>query len=169
MQKSHSRRRPFAGRAVLLSLLLTAAAGPVWAAPAKHHTVEQQHRVKAVKAGKAGKRPAEHRAAKAARKRGNALEGKASYYASKFTGRRTASGERFDPAELTAAHRSLPLNSLAKVTDLNTGRSVVVRINDRGPHRGGRVIDLSPSAAREIGMIRRGIAQVAITPVDRGG
>jgi rare lipoprotein A len=88
--------------------------------------------------------------------------GMASWYGSAFAGRRTASGERFDPGELTAAHPSLPFGSLVKVTLLDTGNSVVVRINDRGPFAGGRVIDLSQAAAREIGLIGPGHGRVSL-------
>jgi rare lipoprotein A len=88
--------------------------------------------------------------------------GVASYYGRAFAGRRTASGEIFNPAELTAAHRSLPFGSRVRVTNPRNGRAVVVRINDRGPFTRGRVINLSHAAAREIGMIRSGTAQVVL-------
>ena len=88
--------------------------------------------------------------------------GSASYYASKFNGRRTASGERFDNSDLTAAHRSLPFGSRVLVTNLANQRSVVVRINDRGPHIGGRVIDLSRAAAARIGLLRSGVAPLVL-------
>lgn len=87
-------------------------------------------------------------------------EGPASYYGAELAGNPTASGERFDPAKLTAAHRTLPLGSRVRVTNLRTGASVVVRINDRGPFHGHRVIDLSHAAARQIGIVHRGTAQV---------
>jgi len=73
--------------------------------------------------------------------------GYASWYGEELRGNRTANGERFDPAGVTAAHRTLPLGSFAEVTALDTGRTIVVRINDRGPHPRGRVIDLSRGAA----------------------
>ena len=76
--------------------------------------------------------------------------GMASYYGRELAGNRTASGERFDPAQLTAAHRTLPFGSLVRVTNTANGDSVVVRINDRGPFSHGRVIDVSHAAAREI-------------------
>lgn len=82
--------------------------------------------------------------------------GIASYYGVKFAGRRTANGETFDPAKLTAAHRTLPFGSRVRVTNKRTGRSVIVRINDRGPFHGKRVIDLSKEAARRIGLINQG-------------
>jgi rare lipoprotein A len=89
--------------------------------------------------------------------------GTASWYA--LEGRRTASGERMDDARTTAAHRSLPLLSYARVTNLANGRSVVVQINDRGPLSHRFIIDLSPRAAEQIGMMRRGVAEVAVQPI----
>ena len=88
--------------------------------------------------------------------------GVASYYGNELAGNRTASGERFDPGQLTAAHRTLPFGSMVRVTNMATGDSVVVRINDRGPFAHGRVIDVSHAAAREIGMHRSGTARVKL-------
>lgn len=89
-------------------------------------------------------------------------DGTASYFSSEIAGNRTASGERCDPDALTAAHRTAPFGSRIRVTSLATGKSVIVRINDRGPFRAGRVIDLSHAAAREIGMHRTGTAKVSL-------
>jgi rare lipoprotein A len=89
-------------------------------------------------------------------------EGIASYYGHELAGNRTASGERFNPQALTAAHRTLPLGTKLRVTNLSNGKSVVVRVNDRGPFVGKRILDLSLAAAREINMIRSGHARVAI-------
>ncbi|MGQ7248894.1 septal ring lytic transglycosylase RlpA family protein [Halomonas sp. V046] len=89
--------------------------------------------------------------------------GQASFYSDRFQGRRTASGERFDQQSLTAAHRSLPFGTKVLVTRRDTGDTVEVEINDRGPFVKGRVIDLSKSAARELGMLRRGTAPVRLT------
>lgn len=88
--------------------------------------------------------------------------GMASYYGHELAGNRTASGERFDPGQLTAAHRTLPFGSMVRVTNTSNGDSVVVRINDRGPFSRGRVIDVSQAAAREIGMHRSGTARVKL-------
>jgi len=88
--------------------------------------------------------------------------GIASYYADKFEGRSTSNGEIYSHQELTAAHRSLPFGTKVKVTNLGNGKSVVVRINDRGPFVDGRIIDLSKSAAEQIDMIRTGTAKVEI-------
>lgn len=88
--------------------------------------------------------------------------GTASYYGSRHQGKRTASGERFNQHGLTAAHRSLPFGSRVRVTNLANQRSVVVRVNDRGPHSRGRLIDLSRGAAQKIGMLRSGTARVRV-------
>lgn len=88
--------------------------------------------------------------------------GTASYYSDEIAGNRTASGERCNPDALTAAHRTAPFGSKMRVTNLSTGQSVIVRINDRGPFRAGRIIDLSHAAAREIGMHRTGTAKVSL-------
>jgi rare lipoprotein A len=91
-----------------------------------------------------------------------ALKGTASYYGAKFHGRRTASGERFNQNALTAAHKTLPLGTKVRVTNLRNGESVEVTINDRGPYVKGRIIDLSKGAARELGMLRSGTAKVKV-------
>lgn len=88
--------------------------------------------------------------------------GVASWYGPNFNRKLTAAGERYDMNALTAAHRTLPLNTLVRVTDLANGRAVIVRINDRGPYAHGRIIDLSAKAAREIGMTDGGLARVRI-------
>jgi rare lipoprotein A len=88
--------------------------------------------------------------------------GVASYYGAKFQGRRTASGEIYNAEELTAAHRTLPFGTQLKVTNLRNKKSVVVQINDRGPHVRGRIIDLSKAAARKIGIMRTGTARVKL-------
>jgi rare lipoprotein A len=88
--------------------------------------------------------------------------GLASWYGRDFNRRHTASGERYDMYNLTAAHRSLPLDTVVKVTNLTNSRSVLVRINDRGPFAAGRVIDLSRSAAELLGMKEAGVAPVRI-------
>src|SRR2546426_10658753 len=99
----------------------------------------------------------------------NELEGIASYYAEPYHGRRTASGEIFDTyKELTAAHRTLPFNTLVRVTNKANGRAVDVKINDRGPFIDGRVIDLSLRAAREIDMVRAGIVPVKLKVLKEG-
>ena len=89
--------------------------------------------------------------------------GFASYYAHKFHGRKTASGQRYNENELTAAHRKLPFDTIVHVVNLKNDKRVVVRIIDRGPFVKGRIIDLSYAAARQLGMIRDGVAKVKIT------
>lgn len=89
--------------------------------------------------------------------------GKASYYADKFEGHRTASGSIFHQNSLTAAHRTLPFGTKVKVTNIANGRSIKVRITDRGPSADGRVIDLSKKAAKKIGMLSTGVAVVEVT------
>lgn len=95
-------------------------------------------------------------------------EGKASYYADKFEGKPTASGEKYKHSKLTAAHKTLPFGTFVKVTSVSNGKSVEVRINDRGPFVEGRVIDLSRSAAEKIDLIHVGIADVKIEVIDAG-
>lgn len=89
--------------------------------------------------------------------------GKASYYADKFNGRKTASGEKFRNSKKTAAHKTLPFGTKVKVTNLRNGKSVKVKINDRGPFVAGRIIDLSKKAARKIDMQKEGVGNVKIT------
>ncbi|HEY3916247.1 MAG TPA: septal ring lytic transglycosylase RlpA family protein [Stellaceae bacterium] len=95
--------------------------------------------------------------------------GLASWYGPHFSGKRTADGERLNANALTAAHRTLPINTMVRVTDLENGRSVVVRINDRGPYHRGRIIDVSAEAARMLGMQGDGVARVRIEALDLKG
>jgi len=95
--------------------------------------------------------------------------GTASWYGPGFHGRKTASGERFDQNKLTAAHRSLPLDTVVKVTNLDNGKAVKVSINDRGPYVGKRVIDLSHAAARKLDMTEDGTARVRIEVAELPG
>jgi rare lipoprotein A len=99
---------------------------------------------------------------KAAHKHTKRVSGLASYYADKYHGRTTASGERFDQNAMTAAHRTLPFGTKVKVTNVENGKSVLVRINDRGPFVKGRIIDLSRSAFARIGSTRAGVMPVEI-------
>lgn len=89
-------------------------------------------------------------------------EGRASYYASRFHGRPTASGERYDETAMTAAHPHLPFDTQLCITNMKNGRSTAVRVNDRGPFVGGRIIDLSLAAAEELGMLRAGVVRVKV-------
>ncbi|HDP94235.1 MAG TPA: septal ring lytic transglycosylase RlpA family protein [Candidatus Aminicenantes bacterium] len=96
---------------------------------------------------------------------GHTMEGTASWYGEKFHGRRTANGEIYDMHLLTAAHKTLPFHTLVRVTRLDSGRTVMVRINDRGPFVAGRIVDLSFAAARRLGMTEDGTAVVRLEAV----
>ena len=98
-----------------------------------------------------------------------AQKGVASFYGDEFAGKKTASGETFKPNEMTAASRTLPLGSRVEVTNQETGQSAKVRINDRGPYVGGRVIDLTPKAAKHVGISPDdGVARVSVKPISPG-
>lgn len=88
--------------------------------------------------------------------------GKASYYADQFNGRKTASGEKFHNSKMTAAHKTLPFGTKVKVTNLKNGKSVKVKVNDRGPFVAGRIIDLSKKAAKRIDIYKEGVGNVSI-------
>lgn len=92
--------------------------------------------------------------------------GTASYYSNRFTGRRMANGDRFDPASDTVAHRTLPFGTVVRVTNLNNGLSTTGTVQDRGPWTRGRIVDLSPRIARHLDMIRSGVARVQVVPVE---
>jgi len=95
-------------------------------------------------------------------------EGKASFYANQFHGRKTANGETFNMNQLTAAHPSLPFGTWVRVTNLRNRKEVIVRINDRGPYVKGRVIDLSIGAAKKIGLLKSGITKVKLEALGSG-
>jgi rare lipoprotein A len=96
---------------------------------------------------------------------GATQRGPVSWYGPGFAGRRTASGERFDPRALTMAHRTLPLGTRVRVVNPENDRSVVVRVNDRGPYKGARVADLSRAAAERIGMVEEGVIEARLEVV----
>ena len=96
-------------------------------------------------------------------------EGGASWYGQQFHGRKTASGERFDMNAYTAAHRTLPLGSIVEVTNLDNDRTVKVRVNDRGPFKASRIIDVSREAADELGFLSKGLARVRVKYVGPAG
>lgn len=91
--------------------------------------------------------------------------GLASWYGNEYAGHSTASGEIFDPQGMTAAHRTHPFNSWVRVTNLENGKEVDVRINDRGPFIKGRVIDVSYGAAKKLEMVQKGLVQVRVKPI----
>ncbi|MBI5475546.1 MAG: septal ring lytic transglycosylase RlpA family protein [Ignavibacteriales bacterium] len=93
-------------------------------------------------------------------------EGVASYYADDYHGRKTSNGEEYDMNAMTAAHQTLPFNTKVRVTNLQNGTSVIVRINDRGPFKDNRIIDVSYAAAKELGMIGPGTAKVKLQIIE---
>lgn len=134
----------------VLCVIFGNAIAPAEAAKHKHHARHHNHH-------------RQHTAGFAETDDGNF--GMASWYGHHFQGRRTANGEHYDMYALTAAHKTLPLSSYAEVTNLHNQRSVIVRINDRGPYHHRRVMDLSYAAARELGIHRSGTAAIKITPL----
>lgn len=96
---------------------------------------------------------------------GDVAEGKVAYYGRKFAGRKTASGERFNPAAMTMAHKTLPFGTMVRVTNLKTNKSVVVRVNDRGPTTPDRIGDVSQGAAAKLRMLRSGVVQAKLEVV----
>jgi rare lipoprotein A len=100
---------------------------------------------------------------------GDGMDGKIAYYGAKFNGRKTASGERFSSAAMTMAHKTLPFGTLVRVTNVKTKKSVVVRVNDRGPSTPDRIGDLTTAAAKKIGIIKAGTGEVKLTIVGKKG
>jgi len=100
---------------------------------------------------------------------GDTFSGIASWYGRDFHGKKTSNGEYYNMYDMTAAHKTLPMNTMLKVTNLNNSRSVVVRVNDRGPFVNSRIIDLSYAAAKRLGMIAKGTAPVRIEVIGFGG
>lgn len=96
---------------------------------------------------------------------GQVRKGKASYYHHSFAGRKMADGGRMDPESNNAASKTLPLGTVAKVTNLENGRSAIVKIRDRGPYADGRIVDLSPGTARELDMTEKGVVRVVVAPL----
>jgi rare lipoprotein A len=114
------------------------------------------------KAGKPGPTAPQKTPAKRVKKTAKIQYGMASFYHSKFQGRKTSSGEKYDQDKMTAAHNGLPMNTWIRVTNIKNGRTVVVKINDRLHHRNERLVDLSRSAASKLGYIGRGITRVKV-------
>jgi rare lipoprotein A len=111
-------------------------------------------------------RPAQAQRSVAASRGHQVQRGRASYYGAKFNGRRMANGARYNPNSNVAAHRTLPLGTRAQVTNLENGRTTEVRVEDRGPYVGGRVIDLTPRSAEHLGMREQGTAPVEVRPIE---
>jgi len=153
----------FVAGAVLAGLVAMASSGfasePVVPDALKPNTSRQQDQWSQSDKSQDGKKPAIDRS-------GGKRFGKASFYADFFAGRKMADGKIMDPQTNNAASRTLPLGTTAKVTNLETGKSAVVTIQDRGPYVDGRIVDLSPATAQKIGITRRaGIAKVEVTPI----
>ncbi|TMA20506.1 MAG: septal ring lytic transglycosylase RlpA family protein [Deltaproteobacteria bacterium] len=106
--------------------------------------------------------PPPEQQAPAPRQRHEFQRGVASYYGNEFEGRRTASGVLYNSRFMTCAHRTLPFGTVIRVTDVETSKSVVVKVTDRGPYAKGRVVDLSLAAARKLGIVDRGLARVTV-------
>jgi rare lipoprotein A len=138
---------------MLLSILAVFFLSSCGSAPVRHHAHESENAVVQKKSERQESNPTQPQ------------HGLASWYGKRFRGRRTASGQRFDPKKLTAAHRTLPLGSQAKVTCPQTGKSVIVTINDRGPFSMKRIIDLSREAAKKLGILSSGLAMVEVEPI----
>jgi rare lipoprotein A len=119
----------------------------------KHSSSKSHHRVIGV--ARHHSKHSAHRLVRHSHRVSDGKSGTASWYGNEFQGRKTANGERYDMYAMTAAHNSLPLSSYAEVTNIKNKRSVIVRINDRGPFRGNRVIDLSYAAAKELGILKK--------------
>jgi rare lipoprotein A len=156
-------RHSFIAGAVLSGLAAMASSGfasePVVPDALKPNTTGQQDQWPQGEKSLEAKKPALDRS-------GGKRFGKASFYANFFAGRKMADGKIMDPQTDNAASRTLPLGTTAKVTNLKTGKSAVVTIQDRGPYVDGRIVDLSPSTAQKIGITRReGIAKVEVTPI----
>ncbi|MGE0053057.1 MAG: septal ring lytic transglycosylase RlpA family protein [Hyphomicrobium sp.] len=133
------------------------------------HATKKSHKKHYAKSSKNKSHKVAHKSHKKTMKSasyGGGQSGVASWYGGKFHGRKTANGERFNQNALTAAHRSLPFGTRVRVTNTSNGNTVVVRINDRGPFVGGRIIDLSRAAASSIGI--NGVGRVKLTVLGRG-
>lgn len=129
-------------RVEAIALLALAFAAPVWAAPAEDASPVRYGRYDAT--------------------------GQASWYGHELAGRRTATGKRFDPDDVMIAHRTLPLESMVEVTDVDTGRTIIARVGDRGPGRADRVADLSLGAAKLLGTNRRSVAHIRVRALSPG-
>ena len=139
-------------------------AGSVPAAEAKtrHQAVAQAHQQQPVAKPHQGRRSA-------AARPGRVQKGKASIYATSLQGRKMADGTSFNPASNAAASKTLPLGTKARVTNLKNGRTATVQVRDRGPHRPGRIIDVSPGTAGALGMKQDGVVPVAVAPLPTPG
>src|SRR3954452_17847492 len=148
------------------SAALAAVLGLLWAgmpnlAEASHH----RHRRHASQAQASQAQTSQAQRSQPGAHVGGDQRGTASVYSERFHGRQTADGTRFEPGSNTAASKTLQLGTTAKATNLETGKTATVQVRDRGPHRRGRIIDVSPGTAGALGMDRNGTAPVAVTPI----
>ncbi|MGE5386447.1 MAG: septal ring lytic transglycosylase RlpA family protein [Betaproteobacteria bacterium] len=142
----------------VLIVIFTAGTGGAFAADGEENTPRKESGTSHEKAAS----PAKPKLDRSGRKR----VGKASYYSKKFAGKKMADGARMKPHSDNAASKTLPLGTTARVTNLETGQSAVITIQDRGPHVKGRIVDLSPATAEKIGINRQdGVAKVEVAPV----
>ena len=158
---------PHFWRIAALKVCIACAVSGCAISPAPRDGVDQGVARDVLTPPEAGPKSKPSSAAKSGLDRGGGKQvGKASFYADKFAGRKMADGSRMNPHDDNAASKTLPLGTTAKVTNLETGHSAVVTIQDRGPYVKGRIIDLSPATARKIGISRQdGLAQVEVTPL----
>ncbi|WP_149536979.1 septal ring lytic transglycosylase RlpA family protein [Siccirubricoccus phaeus] len=138
----------------------------VLGASVEHGPLSQANAAERHARGAETRRPSQAQPRAATRPQPQVQRGRASYYSPRFNGRRMANGARFNPNSNVAAHRTLPLGTRAQVTNLRNGRSAVVQVEDRGPHLRGRVIDLTPRTARELGMREQGVVPVEVRPIE---
>ncbi len=143
----------FAKTLTYISLLLILIYGSIGCTPAPVFTSGRSTITKSTHSRNSQKETKDFR-------KGQILEGEASYYGPKFHGRLTANGETYDQNGISCAHKTLPFNTILRVTLLSNGNSIDVRVNDRGPYKKGRIIDLSLGAAKRIGMVEQGTGRV---------
>jgi rare lipoprotein A len=144
--------------AALVTALALGLSAPIWAADGSPKVVDRESREQPARLSPEAKPQLD--------RSGRRRVGKASFYAAMFAGRTMADGTPMEPAGNNAASRTLPLGTTAKVTNLATGKTAIVEIRDRGPYVAGRIVDLSPATAREIGLDRRsGVTRVAVSPI----
>ncbi|MBK4736714.1 septal ring lytic transglycosylase RlpA family protein [Noviherbaspirillum pedocola] len=153
-------------RHVILFALACSVAGAALAAPGHRQDAEKTaHHHKPAQHAKAhAHKPTQHAKTTHIDRSGKARKGMASYYNGK--GRKMADGKRFDPQAKTAASKTLPLGTKARVTNLETGKSATVEVRDRGPYVDGRIVDVTPKVAQDLGMKKEGVAPVEVKPVE---
>lgn len=155
-------------RHAIVFALACGIAGTALAAPEhRHHAEKAAHDHKPAQHAKAhgnARKPTQHANAAHIDRSGKPRKGMASYYNGK--GRKMADGKRFDPQAKTAASKTLPLGTKARVTNLETGKSATVEVRDRGPYVDGRIVDVTPKVAQDLGMKKDGVAPVEVKPVE---